>query len=202
MARTARWPHALTVLSMLVASPALASAAAPLRPYTIVLGTAQDGGVPQAGCTKACCAHGRHELVSSLALVDPATRRWWLFDATPDMGAQLTMMRREAPACSLAGVFVTHAHIGHYTGLMQFGREAMGTHDVPVWAMARMREIPHPFIVESLERFARLPAAARARVRFIHLNHTNRAALRGSEELKRIETAGSHVAVSGERVEL
>ena len=57
-------------------------------------------------------------------------------------------------------------------------------------------------IVESLERFARLPAAARARVRFIHLNHTNRAALSGSDERKRIESAGSHVAVAGERGEL
>jgi pyrroloquinoline quinone biosynthesis protein B len=38
----------------------------------------------------------------------------------------------------LSGIFLTHAHIGHYTGLMHLGREAMGTRDMPVYAMPRM----------------------------------------------------------------
>jgi len=38
----------------------------------------------------------------------------------------------------LSGMFLTHAHIGHYTGLMHLGREAMGTRDMPVYAMPRM----------------------------------------------------------------
>eukprot|EP00957_Ditylum_brightwellii_P156501 11911053-Ditylum_brightwellii.AAC.1 len=37
------------------------------------------------------------------------------------------------------GIFLTHAHIGHYTGLMYLGREALGAVDVPVYAMPRMR---------------------------------------------------------------
>ena len=37
------------------------------------------------------------------------------------------------------GIFLTHAHIGHYTGLMYLGREVMGSQDVPVYAMPRMK---------------------------------------------------------------
>ena len=65
-----------------------------------------------------------------------------------------------------------------------------------------MREIPHPFIVESLERFAALSAAVRARVRFIHLNHSNPAGIRGSREQKQIEAAGCRLAREGERTAL
>jgi pyrroloquinoline quinone biosynthesis protein B len=241
--------------------------------------------------------------------VEPATHRWWLFDATPDFRAQLARVAAAAPACSLAGVFLTHAHMGHYTGLMHLGREAMGAHDVPVWAMPRMTEflsgngpwdqlvslhnielkalhadapvrlsdslsvtpflvphrheysetvgfriasdrgvvvfvpdidkwerwdrdvgalvahvsaayldgtffdrnelpgrdmseIPHPYIVESLARFASLPEPARGRIHFIHLNHTNRAAIVGTPERKRVEAAGCRVARAGERTTL
>ena len=279
------------------------------RPYTMVLGIAQDGGIPQAGCRKSCCTSGRHERVASLGVVDPASHRWWLIDATPDFPSQLAAMAAEAPACSLAGIFLTHAHIGHYTGLMHLGREAMGARGMPVWAMPRMRdfltangpwgqlvtlanielrplaadstialgdslrvtpfrvphrdeysetvgfridgprgavvylpdidkwerwdrriedviagasaayldgtffdaaelpgrdmsEIPHPFIVESLSRFATLPAAARKHIHFIHLNHTNRAGIAGTAERKRVEAAGCGVAAAGERTAL
>jgi pyrroloquinoline quinone biosynthesis protein B len=36
------------------------------------------------------------------------------------------------------GIFLTHAHMGHYTGLMHLGREALGGQQVPVFAMPRM----------------------------------------------------------------
>ena len=65
-----------------------------------------------------------------------------------------------------------------------------------------MREIPHPFIVESLSRFASLTAAERTRIRFIHLNHTNRAGIAGTAERKRVEAAGCGVAAAGERTAL
>jgi len=300
-------------LAALAALLVLASAAPPrpagAAPYTFVLGIAQDGGIPQAGCRLSCCTSGRHERVARLAIVDPASRRWWLIDATPDFPSQLAAMAREAPACSLAGIFLTHAHIGHYTGLVHLGREVMGSRGMPVWAMPRMREflatngpwsqlvtlrnielgslaadsaitlgdslhvtpfrvphrdeysetvgfriassrgsvtflpdidkwerwnrrieevvngssvayldgtffdgaelsgrdmseIPHPFITESLDRFATLPAATRARVRFIHLNHTNPALVKSSPERLRIERSGARVAAAGERVGL
>ena len=112
------------------------------EPYLTVLGVAQDAGYPQAGCTKACCARvhaGDHPgaMVSCLALVDPVQGRAWLFDATPDLPEQLHILQADHGS-RLEGVFLTHAHIGHYTGLMYLGREAMGASRVPVYAMPRM----------------------------------------------------------------
>jgi pyrroloquinoline quinone biosynthesis protein B len=62
-----------------------------------------------------------------------------------------------------------------------------------------MAEIPHPFIVESLERFAALPPQTRSKVRFVHLNHTNPVLLPDSSARRRIEQAGCHVAEELER---
>jgi pyrroloquinoline quinone biosynthesis protein B len=197
----------------------------------------------------------------------------------------------------LKGIFLTHAHIGHYTGLMHLGREVMGAKAFPVYAMPRMRsflenngpwsqllalgnveirnlsadstillnerlsitpvlvphrdefsetvgfiidgpeksllyipdidkwerwdrdiravlktmdvalldgtfyqngeipgrdmgEIPHPFIVESMALFADLPQDEKAKVRFIHFNHTNPLLLENSSARERVEGAG------------
>lgn len=116
-------------------------------PFIVVLGIAQDAGLPQAGCRRACCAAAWREPslrrnVSSLALVDPVSRERWLIDATPDLPEQLRLLDEVVPATDtskLAGIFLTHGHIGHYTGLMHFGREAMGAKGLPVYAMPRMR---------------------------------------------------------------
>ena len=35
-------------------------------------------------------------------------------------------------------IYITHAHIGHYTGLMYFGREALGAKDLMVRVLPRM----------------------------------------------------------------
>lgn len=116
-----------------------------LAPYLMVLGVAQDGGHPQAGCERACCAEvwerpaERHR-VSALGLVDPGAGRFWILDATPDLPDQLHRLQRALPGGSLGGLLLTHAHIGHYSGLLYLGREAMGTKGMPVWAMPRMRE--------------------------------------------------------------
>ncbi|HEX9161275.1 MAG TPA: MBL fold metallo-hydrolase, partial [Thermoanaerobaculia bacterium] len=112
-----------------------------MTPYVMVLGIAQDGGYPQAGCTRPDCIAAfrdprlrRH--VASLAIVDPSTHQQWLIDATPDFAEELAML--ESPR--LDGILLTHAHIGHYLGLAQLGREVMGAHGVPVYAMPRMRD--------------------------------------------------------------
>ena len=34
-------------------------------PYVLVLGTAQDGGLPQIGCHRACCVHARENPASA-----------------------------------------------------------------------------------------------------------------------------------------
>jgi len=287
------------------------------EPYLLVLGTAQDAGAPQAGCEKACCSNrwgdpGARRLVASLGLVDPRTARRWLFDATPDFPAQAAALSRAEPTADgplLNGIFLTHAHIGHYTGLIHLGREVMGAEGVAVHAMPRMArfletngpwsqlvglanitikpveharpvalgeglevtpirvphrdefsetvayrikgpnrealylpdidkwekwdldieallvevdyalldgtffdgdelpgrdmaEIPHPFIVESMVRFADLPPENKKKVIFIHLNHTNPALERGSEATEQIEQAGFRIARRGMRLGL
>jgi len=64
-----------------------------------------------------------------------------MIDATPDFREQLHFFDEIAPnegVPGLAGIFLTHAHMGHYTGLMHLGREAMDAKNVPVYAMPKM----------------------------------------------------------------
>lgn len=114
-------------------------------PYLYVLGVAQDGGYPQANCYQPHCMRAwvdpsLKRLTSSIALVDPQASTKYVFDATPDIREQLFALQTVAPdpRYTLAGIFLTHAHIGHYTGLMHLGFEASGSRDVPVYAMPRM----------------------------------------------------------------
>ncbi len=106
----------------------------------VVLGRAQDAGIPQLGCTQAACVDRREgrkpvERVASLGLRHTRTGRSFLFDATPDMPAQLHMLTGgRVPD----GIFLTHAHIGHYTGLMYLGRESISASKVPVYGTSRM----------------------------------------------------------------
>lgn len=302
-------------------------------PYVLVLGTAQDGGLPQIGCACANCAAARSDpararLVTSLLVVDPRTGARFLIDATPDLPAQIERAAEHPPTRRLEGarpplvdgVFLSHAHIGHYLGLVWFGREVYGARDLPVHATARMSaflrengpwsllvetgaialetlepgravvvgesleivpfavphreeysdtlgflvrgpsrsllyipdidkwerldegvrhggpaseptieawladadvalldgtfysgdevpgrdlaEIPHPFLVESCARFAPLPAAERAKIRFTHLNHSNPAADETSDAAAAIRAAGMGVAREGQRFRL
>lgn len=279
------------------------------RPYMVVLGIAQDGGYPQSGCQKTCCQRAWYHpsdkrLVSCLALVDPVSNGRWLFDATPDFKDQLhrlTQMLPQQPKETLSGIFLTHGHIGHYTGLMNLGREVMGTSGVPVYTMPRMStflkengpwsqlvslhnivltplhadsaiqlnsrlsvtpilvphrdeftetvgykitcsgktiifipdidnwekwstditaliqksdqvfidgtfyengelpgtdmsKIPHPFITESMKLFAPLSPKDRARIHFIHFNHSNPLLLAGSKEREQVLNAGFKIA--------
>jgi pyrroloquinoline quinone biosynthesis protein B len=65
-----------------------------------------------------------------------------------------------------------------------------------------MTGFPHPFITKSMERFAKLPPKERAKVHFIHLNHTNPALIPGSDAQRQVEAAGMHLAEQGERFPL
>lgn len=274
-------------------------------PEVVVLGIAQDAGHPQADCRKECCraafddpAAGHR--VASLGIVDGD--RAWLIDATPDLPSQLhDLLGTER---QLAGVLLTHGHMGHYTGLIHLGREAMGADHVPVYAMPRMAamlrtsepwallsrlghvdvnlvtdgqrlplseqvtvtpfavphrdeltetvgwriegpertvvwlpdidkwsvwatpleellagvdvayldatfyadgeiardiaEVPHPFVTETIGRLAHQPEL-RAKVRFVHLNHTNPLLQPAGEAHAAVAAAGLAVAAEGER---
>lgn len=114
----------------------------------VVLGTVQDGGSPHIGCERSCCS-GLFEVpdpsrkVVSLGLIDPKHKKRYMLEASPDFTSQLDHLNS---LCSWRadktpdGIFLTHAHIGHYTGVMYLGREAMGARGAPVYAMPRMEQ--------------------------------------------------------------
>ncbi|WP_405565348.1 MBL fold metallo-hydrolase [Polaribacter sp. Asnod6-C07] len=113
--------------------------------YVTILGVAQDGGYPHIGCQKQCCKNFYNDVnerksVVSLGLVDIENEQKYLFDATPDLHTQLAKLEQHhlKKEKIIDGVFLTHAHIGHYTGLMYFGREAYGKTNIPVFAMPKM----------------------------------------------------------------
>ncbi len=114
--------------------------------YITVLGVAQDAGFPQINCDKQCCNDyyagiQESKLVSCLGLVDRENNQKWLFDATPDIKHQIQFLKQNHldNQSVVDGIFLTHAHIGHYTGLMELGREALGANKIPVYAMPKMK---------------------------------------------------------------
>jgi pyrroloquinoline quinone biosynthesis protein B len=119
-------------------------------PKLVLLGTAQDGGFPHAACACVRCTEARSDrsrarLIASVALVDPGTSQRILVDAGPDIRAQLERLHSADPdrpdrvdRSPVAGVMLTHAHLGHYTGLGFFGFEAVHTQNMPVWCSGSM----------------------------------------------------------------
>lgn len=281
------------------------------NPYVLVLGTAQDGGYPQADCKKSCCnsvwnKEIKRQSVSCIALVDPVSKEQWIFDATPDFTLQLHQLTHESKNENLSGIFLTHAHMGHYTGLLNLGREAMGTKDMAVYTMPKMKifletngpwsqlvslrniaikpiadqeiiqlnerikvksfrvphrdefsetvgyqiitkdksvifipdidkwqkweqgltqlvnnndfllldgtfyregeinrpmsEVPHPFVIETMELLKDLPLKERNKVQFIHLNHTNPISDPKSSERKAVIKKGFGVVSEGQKI--
>jgi len=280
------------------------------RPVKLrVLGTVQDAGAPQLACKKKCC-HNLSLLEkdrrkgSSLALQTSEGTQVYLFDASPDLSLQFASLMENGVE-HIAGIFLTHAHVGHYAGLLQLGREAYNSALVPVFAMPRMQaflqknapweqliqlqnidlkalvadqqvvleegvqvqpilvphrdeysetvaywiqgptksalylpdidkwerwetpieewirrvdyafldatfydgqeishramdEIPHPFVVESLQRFENLSTAERQKIYFIHLNHTNPLLQTHNDAYQKVKALGYHVAERGD----
>lgn len=113
----------------------------------VILGTLQDAGSPQVGCNKDCCKAlflnpDKNRRVVSLGLVDAINQKKYLFEATPDFSQQAKALKNQAAFSNTEtpdGIFLTHAHIGHYTGLMYLGKEATNAAGVAVYAMPRMK---------------------------------------------------------------
>lgn len=275
-----------------------------------VLGTIQDGGIPHMGCSKECCVnYFEHKSirigVSSIGVSNFKYETNYIVDATPDVNFQLqALIGNTNPSEKLDGIFLTHAHMGHYVGLLNFGRESLNSNNIPVYLMPKffdfiskngpwdqlvslnniklqriynnekvilhnnlsftpilvphrdeysetvgyliegnrkkalyipdidkwakwsisitemiknvdyafldgtffdekeinnrdISEIPHPFIIESLELFNNLENIDKAKVYFIHLNHTNPVLNKNSEEYKRVILSGFNVAEPG-----
>ena len=275
-----------------------------------VLGTIQDGGIPHMGCSKECCTNYFENKsirigVSSIGVSNFKYETNYIVDATPDVNFQLqALIGNTNPSEKLAGIFLTHAHMGHYAGLLNFGRESLNSNNIPVYLMPKffdfisnngpwdqlvslnniklqrifnnekvilhnnlsftpilvphrdeysetvgyiiegnrkkalyipdidkwakwnisitemiknvdyafldgtffdekeinnrdISEIPHPFIIESLELFNNLENIDKAKVYFIHLNHTNPVLNKNSEEYKRVILSGFKVAEPG-----
>ena len=306
---------ALTLLASTLQAPDGSAASCAVE--LVVLGTAQDAGAPQIGNPDdpAWTDPSLRRLASSVAVIDRAYERRYLFDATPDLREQMQRLDRIYPNEAgpvLDGIFLTHGHMGHYTGLMYLGYESMSAREVPVYAMPSMgaflfsngpwdqlvrygnivlenlqadrpavtgsltvtpfevphrqeytevvgfriagpdrtalflpdidsweeweswedgeaqriedviasvdvayldatffangeipgRDMtgfPHPFITHSMARFADLPAEEKAKIRFIHVNHTNPVRFPDAPERQQVFEAGFGLAEAGER---
>jgi len=282
-----------------------------------ILGTVQDAGSPHIACEKECCKalfelRDKSRKVVSLGIVDSENQKTYLFEATPDITMQLRDLRQitdfktnDIPD----GIFLTHAHMGHYTGLMYLGKEATNAKEVSVYAMPKMKafldengpwgqlvedknitiislqdikvevltpnvkvipfrvphrdeysetigykimgpnksalfipdidkwergktdivskikkvdyafldatfydaeeinnrdisEIPHPFVIESMELFKNLHPSERKKIHFIHFNHTNPLLNPESAQSKEVLKNGFQIARSGMRFKL
>ena len=111
-----------------------------------VLGTIQDGGIPHLGCNKKCCEEyflnqTQRIGVSSLGISNLKNNKNYLIDATPDINFQLKkLIGNENISKKLNGIFITHAHMGHYSGLLNLGRESFSSSWVPLFVMPKMHE--------------------------------------------------------------
>jgi len=125
-----------------------------------IIGSAQDGGVPQIGCRCTRCDYARTNpehtrYPASLAIVRPSGKVL-VVDVTPSLPRQLDLLRGLPPSRDKVlpdAVLLTHAHVGHYAGLIFFGREVASTKGLPVYCTPRMRHFlesnkPYRYLVE------------------------------------------------------
>ena len=112
--------------------------------YIYILGNTQDAGLPHIGCQHSFCEDNfniyEEHYTTSIAVVNSDLKKYILFEATPDITFQLNNLKRNIFDEFLLpeSIYITHAHIGHYTGLMYFGREALGAKDLMVRVLPRM----------------------------------------------------------------
>jgi pyrroloquinoline quinone biosynthesis protein B len=126
------WPASVFFLALSFAR------GAPPAVEAVVLGIAQDGGVPQLECRQKLCVEARRDpskrrRVASLGLVDAIAGKRFVIDATPDFAEQVARLGRLPD-----GILLTHAHIGHYLGLAQLGREVINAREMPVYCTPSM----------------------------------------------------------------
>jgi len=125
----------------------------------IILGSAQDAGVPQIGCDCTNCIYARKNPTitrfgPSIAILDNEKEYCYLIDASPDIKHQIEMIKSILPdvqtqkAIPISGVFLTHAHFGHISGLWMLGKECIDTQEIPIYCSIKMSKFltnNHPF---------------------------------------------------------
>jgi pyrroloquinoline quinone biosynthesis protein B len=125
-----------------------------------ILGSGQDGGIPHTGCACRTCNKARkykkyRRLGPSIAVFDRQARFSYLIDASPDFKAQVDMAREEIKQVKregkipISGIMLTHAHFGHYTGLLHLGKEVLDERHLPVFCTPSMKQFlqaSHPFM--------------------------------------------------------
>ena len=115
--------------------------------FIISLGSSQDGGYPHVGCIDSCCAKVENNpnlkrLISSISIIDSKQKKFWIIDISPDINEQLRILSKYIKKynySSFAGIFLTHAHVGHYAGLLNLGLEALDLSGIPVYVFPRMK---------------------------------------------------------------
>jgi pyrroloquinoline quinone biosynthesis protein B len=130
--------HWIRVAAISLQALAASAGVSPSRTEAVVLGIAQDGGVPHLGCRQKLCVQARRDPskrrhVASLGLIDGASGKRFLIDATPDFEEQVSRLGGLPD-----GILLTHAHIGHYLGLAQLGREVINARETPVFCTPSM----------------------------------------------------------------
>lgn len=114
--------------------------------FISILGIAQDAGVPQCGCIKDCCrkawrSNRQRKMVTSIGIVDGLNNKAWMIDATPDFKIQWQNLSKSSKNTQIEGIFLTHGHIGHFTGLIHLEKAAMNSHLLRVWAMSKLNNL-------------------------------------------------------------
>lgn len=115
-----------------------------------ILGSGQDGGLPQVGSRMAADTAARVDplavrLGPSICVLDD-DGRCFLVDVSPDIKEQENRLltipgyAKRKPGNPFDAVLLTHAHMGHYAGLVHFGREAANCRELPVWCTDRMAD--------------------------------------------------------------
>lgn len=112
-----------------------------------ILGVAQDGGRPHAGCTKPCCStlnQGDVFFPVSLGILDDDNTSH-LVEASRNLGEQMRYLWKleesNKASTRIDHVWLTHAHWGHVDGLGLFGRETMNARGVKLHVSKSMADL-------------------------------------------------------------
>jgi pyrroloquinoline quinone biosynthesis protein B len=111
-----------------------------------ILGTAQDGGIPQAGCSCRRCLDAHRDLklrkypVSLGILGVDGTKH--IIEITKNLSEQLVIWTPDKNELFIPEtVSITHLHLGHVEGIGQLGKPVMGLREVDVYLSPKNKDV-------------------------------------------------------------